>query len=207
MVSSLTCFRLYLSIKTHLSTLKYDAKAHNGRIKNSSQADLDKRNDAKLFANLAKLATTTPEMATLLIANIAYGNDYPLEDIELARRNHVRWVKNRQSLGYLFSTDLQNIANYCVEKRIEFEDVFWGNPPHLMVLYLKKLVSIETMAILGVLIPGLYDTLLKNKQLSLWKSELILAHKLSSFIRFDKDRFETMYRKTKEELECHHEKV
>lgn len=207
MTSALTCFRLYLSIKTHLTTMKYDAKAHNGRIKNATQADLDARNDRKMFAALAKLADTTPEMATLLIANIAYGNDYPLEDLELSKRNHIRWIKNKQSLGYLFSTDLQNISNYCVEKRVEFDDVFWGNPPHLMVLYLKKLVSIETMAILGVLIPGLYEGLLKQKQLSLWKQELILAHKLSSFIAFDRQRFETMYRKTKEELESHHEKV
>ena len=47
--------------------MKYDAKAHNGRIKNATQADLDARNDRKMFAALAKLADTTPELALVLI--------------------------------------------------------------------------------------------------------------------------------------------
>jgi len=206
-VSPLTCFRLYLSIKTHLTTLSYDAKAHGGRIKNATTEVLESRNDHLRFVHLSKLADSVPEMATLLIANFAYGNEYPLEDFELAKRNHQRWIKHKQSLTYRYTTDLQNISNYCTEKQIPFDYEFMSNPNHMIRLHKSRLISIQTLAIISTFEQASFRCLLKDSVLAFWKKDILLAYKLASFIKFDAEKFETMYRKTKEELECYHEKV
>lgn len=201
MITPERCFQLYLSIKTHFTTEKYDAIKYNGRIKNSTLSDLQSRNDRSLFIHAAKKFDNVQHAASFFVANFAYGNLYPVEDHERAESLYTQWQRKRQSLFKTFSDDLDTLAsmNMSYEELISTEKI----PPLFVALKTGK-INIETLTIMNKL-ENFSDGW--KSIFHLWKSDLLRIRKLESFIKFDEAKFRTTYNTFKDTLVQHHEEV
>ncbi|MHB8123670.1 MAG: hypothetical protein ACYDG4_16145 [Desulfuromonadaceae bacterium] len=187
MVAPEKCFQLYLAVKNHFTVSRYDAVKYNARVKGATLETLLSRNDSGLICRLSKKFKTVPETASFFVANMAYGNEYPFDDEERSFKLYNRWQKNRQSLTKMFKDD----CSVVTDSGISWQDLISTSdiPPLFMMMKNGK-VNIETLAILNILNPFV-DSWMKNHPL--WKSDFLRIKKLSSFIKFDKDKFKALY--------------
>lgn len=199
MITPERCFQLYLSIKTHFTTEKYDAIKYNGRIKNSTTADLQARNDKGLFVFAAKQFDNVQHAASYFAANFAYGNFYPVEDHDKAETYYIKWQRNRQSLFKVFSDDLDTLSSMNMSYS---ELVSTDKIPPLFVAFKTGKINIETLTIMNKL-ENFSDSW--KSIFHLWKSDLLRIRKLDSFIKFDEAKFTNTYKTFKETLVNHHE--
>jgi hypothetical protein len=201
MIAPERCFQLYLSIKTHFSNEKYDAIKYNGRIKNATIDDFNKRNDKALFTVASRKFDDTKHAASFFVANFAYGNTYPLDDEEKAFKFYTQWQRNRQSLTKMFRDDL----DYLASKKISYEELISTDKiPPLFVAYKSGKINIETLTIMNAL-ENFSDRW--KSIFHLWKDDLLRIRKLESFIKFDEAKFQQIYSDFKESLVAHHEEV
>ena len=180
MIPPVKTFQLYMAVKLHFTQKSYDVLKQRGHVKNTSQVDLDKRNDKGLFYNFSKLAETPKEMASILVANFAYGNVYPVEDVEKAKSLYHQWRRNRESISYIFRKDLSTIANANVD---------W------FTLLLNRKITIETVCIMQAL--DTEDIL--NEIPTAWSTWRLKIMKLTPFVKFDKDKLTPIYQSFKEQ--------
>lgn len=192
MIDPVRTFQLYLSIKAHFNSEKYDAVAYKGRIKNSSKEDFEKRRDKLLFINFSKLAKSIPEISSIFVANFAYGNDYPLDDIERSLNNYKKWSKVRESLTKTFKDDVELLFEETYNKNIKDYKL------HLFNMVINNAVNRETSVIIDSFDP-LFD--LWDKNFPIWKPEIRRVRKLSSFVKFDVDKFRNIFNQIKEDTE------
>lgn len=187
MIAPVKTFQLYMAVKLHFTQKSYDVLKQRGHVKNTTQADLDKRNDKGLFYHFSKIAETPKEMAAILVANFAYGNPYPVEDAEKAKTLYQQWRKNRESISYIFRKDLSTIAN---------AEVDW------FTLLLNRKINIETVCIMQAL-----DTEDILKEIpTAWSTRRLKIMKLTPFVKFDRDKLDPLYQSFKEELKINHGK-
>jgi hypothetical protein len=201
MIAPERCFQLYLSIKTHFANEKYDAIKHNGRIKNATIDDFNKRNDKALITLAAKRFYDTKHAASFFVANFAYGNTYPFDDEEKATKLYTQWQRNRQSLTKMFMDDLDylTLKGVSYEKLVSIEQI-----PPLFVAYKSGKINIETLTIMNAL-ENFSDSW--KSIFHLWRDDLLRIRKLESFIKFDEAKFQQIYSDFKESLVAHHEEV
>lgn len=198
-VDPFRCFTLYLSIKTHFTNERYDALVHNGRIK-TSREQFENRVDRNLFILLAKRFDSVQHAVSYFVANLAYGNTYPLHDFDQGFDNYNKWQRVRQSLTKTFMDDLDYLANsgLTLDGLLNAKD---GMPPLFMLMKNRK-VNIETVAILNKLNPFV-DTWKQSHKI--WKDDFLVIKKLGSFLKVDYDKFNKIYSNFKEALKENHE--
>jgi len=117
MIDVQKCFWLYLSVKTHFTNQKYNAVKMNGRIK---AVKVETRKDYGLFLSLSKKFGDTKEAGTYFIANMVYGNQFPLTDFDAGQKNVLKWRKYKLSRDVKFGDDIDYIMNRCSN----FNDIF-----------------------------------------------------------------------------------
>ena len=201
MIAPERCFQLYLSIKTHFTSEKYDAIKYNGRIKNATIDDFNKRNDRALFTMAARKFDDTKHAASFFVANFAYGNFYPLDDEDRALNLYTQWQRNRQSLTKMFTDDLGYLSHLGLSHK---EIISTDKIPPLFIAYKSGKVNIETLTIMNAL-DNFSDSW--KSIFHLWKSDLLRIRKLESFIKFDEAKFQQLYSDYREVLVHSHEEV
>lgn len=200
MIPAETVFQLYLAVKAHFFTERYDVLEYAGRIKNSGVEYMEERNDAGLFRELAKRFNSKQEAATFMVANMAYGNSYPMTDLEKAFEQVKQWQKRKQSLTKTFKDDLATMVN----SGYTFKELFHGddkNMPRAFAALQNRKVSIESLAIIDKIenFTGRW-----SKQYPFWKAEVLRIRKLGSFVKVDATKFGNLYYTMKEELKADH---
>jgi hypothetical protein len=200
MIEPLKCFSLYIGIKTHFTNEKYDAIKHHGRTSAGTAKTFEARHDKGLFVMLAKQFKSPQQAASYFVANIAYGNLYPVTDVDVGMENYTNWQKKRQSLTKMFTDDLSFLVNtgMTYKELMSFED---GIPP-LFVLMKNGKINIETLAIMNT-IENFVDTWKSVNPI--WKDDFLRVAKLGSFVRFDTAKFTNLFINFKEELKENHE--
>lgn len=172
-------------MKLHFTQKSYDVLSNGGRVKNTTQTDLEKRRDKGLFFHFSKLAETPKDMASILVANFALGNFYPIDDPTKALKLHHTWKKTKESLSYTFTNDIRTI---------EESDKSW------FTLLLNQKISIMSVVILDDILEGK----LKDEIPTAWSSYRMRLDKIRPFIRYDKAKFTSIYHSIKEECKAYH---
>jgi len=186
-IDPIKTLQLYLSIKTHFSSKTFDAIKGNGRFKNATGKHLDQRKDKPLIVSFSRKCSDVQQCASVLVANFAYGNEYPFDDIDKAFSHYKKFQKIRQSLTRTFTDDIIFINKYCKDTNREFNIIFETNgTPIIFSLALSGKIHIETVAILDKL---LNFTPVWLSQPTLWKKEFLKIKKLQSFINIDEAKF------------------
>ena len=137
----------YQAIKLHFTSENYNFFQYDGKTRVSIDA-FQKRRDKFLFHRLAR-KYRDDEMVPFLVANFVHSDDNWTKSLleDEAEETYRDWKRTTDSMSKIYVEDLQKIAT-----KNTFNDLFKvedGQFPKLLVAFLQKDVTIETMVILN----------------------------------------------------------
>jgi hypothetical protein len=143
-------YKLYLALKLHFTTEKYDITKTRGAVKASEKAFL-KRKDIIAMRKLAR-DYKKKEIIDLLVANFVSGDKWGGMFDTRSAEVYKEWKARKARRDYQFEQDIELI-------KLEMEKESISNPfvadsgQHALVyrLYLGKKISIETLVLLDKL--------------------------------------------------------
>jgi hypothetical protein len=138
----------YQAIKLHFTSEKYNFFQYDGKTRVSVEA-FQKRRDKFLFHRLAR-KYRDDEMVPFLVANFVHSDDNWTRSLleEEAEDTFRRWKRTTDSMTKVYLEDLQKV---CPDPK-EFNNLFKvedGQFPKLLVSFMQKEITIETMVILN----------------------------------------------------------
>lgn len=178
-VDEFTFFRIYVAVKTHFLS-NYNFKKYSGKTKVTPES-LIKRSDYVLIKYISKQFATKKDAITFFVANMAYGNLYPLSDFEYAKTLQKKYIYTKESLTNVVKNDIL----YLNEIRCNKSN-FGGEMSWIFEYLLRQKIHVETVAILDRKYHFL-EQWMKNPELDLWKKDILRIKKLQTFIKFEGD--------------------
>ena len=138
-------YNYYLALKQHFGSESYDYFKYNGKVRTNPQA-FETRKDKFFFYKLSK----RKEAKDIILANMSSDSKMWIGDVvsEKGEDNYNEWLRRKQSLSYVFKTDLGQLnedfnSNFVVVN---------GQHPFALKLYTRNSIHIETLIILDDLI-------------------------------------------------------
>ena len=185
-------YRLYLALKLHFTTKKYDITKTRGAVKASEKSFL-KRKDLMAMRKLAR-DYSKQEIIDLLVANFVSGDKWGgVQSAEVYKD----WKARKTNREYSFKQDLAKI-----QLEMEREDIvnpFEANDgyhPLVYRLYFGHLISIETLIVLDKLynyvIIDVDDIFLQDINLLVTKYRPFV--RLTDTMRSNSENFFTSYK-------------
>ena len=189
-------YKMYLALKLHFTTDKYDVIKQKGKVRASRQA-FAKRKDLYSIKKVSK-TYSDEEVANFLVANFVSGDRWGGVFDSEAGETYTHWKKKMESLSYIFSSELDNLLLELEEKGKDFDYAFTvlnGQHPYIIKSYLRKSISLETLLILNSLYPFLdkFDSEISDN--ILWPDISRLIHKYKPFLKFNKEKFDGILRR------------
>lgn len=137
-------YQKYLALKRHFDSDTYDYFKYHGKIK-TSKTSFDVRKDKYSFYKLSRMKY--PE--SFMVANIIDNDHFWSGDFTSAEAESTfkKWQSRKESLTYNFKQAIAAMMD-DYDKNIIFET---GDHPRLLVLFIRKVVSPETLLILNKL--------------------------------------------------------
>ena len=189
-------YKMYLALKLHFTTENYDVIAQRGRVR-ASRAAFAKRKDLYSIKKVSK-TYSDEEVANFLVANFVSGDRWGgMFDSEAGER-YSDWKKRIESLGYIFTNDLDNLLQDLESQNMTFADAFKitrSEHPYIIKAFLRKTISLETLVIIEKLDPFLdnFDANMPDK--IMWPDISRLMRKYKPFLRFDREKFDAIFRR------------
>jgi hypothetical protein len=178
-------YKLYLALKLHFTTEKYDITKTRGAVKASEKAFL-KRKDIIAMRKLAR-DYKKKEIIDLLVANFVSGDKWGGMFDTQSSEIYKEWKARKSRRDYQFVQDVELI-------KLEMEKQSISNPfvaeqgHHALVyrLYLGKKITIESL----VLLDKLFDFSYKEEDDIFLKDISMLIRKYRPFVKLtDKMRY------------------
>jgi len=178
-------YKMYLGIRLHFSSPKYDFVKYNGEI-NCSHTSFLKRNDRYFFHKLAK-RYSRPEFQDFLVGNFAVEDNVNPKWLtgDAAESNYKEWTKIQQSISRVFDQDLKT----CIEYHKPFGGLFKCESkthPPIVKLLLQKKISIVSAIILDSYLNWTEFTNHEVDEDWVWPKLQSTLHNCQPFIKYDK---------------------
>ena len=137
----------YQAIKLHFTSEQYNFFHYDGKTRVSIDA-FQKRRDKFLFHRLAR-KYRDDEMVPFLVANFIHSDDNWTKSLleEEAEEAYRDWKRRTDSMTKIYTEDLQKVCNK--ENFNSLFEVKDGQHPKLLVHYMQKDVTLETLVILN----------------------------------------------------------
>jgi hypothetical protein len=183
-MKSFDLYVYYLALKQHFTKDSYDYFRYGGKVSASTRA-FEGRNDRYYFDKLAKLK----DPRSFILANIVERGAQvwvgELVNSDAAEVAYNSWLKRNQSLTYSFSNELGQLDDdFDTNFRLEN-----GGHPPLLKLYLRGVVSIETLVIL-VHLTGCYNKWSKAMEYDpVWQEVAMKVRKYQPFMTYELPKF------------------
>ena len=186
---------MYQAIKLHFSTEGYNFFLYDGKTRVSIEA-FEKRRDKFLFHRLAR-KYRDDEMVSFLVANFVHSDSNWTKSLleEEAESTYREWKRITDSMTKVYIEDLQRV---CSEPK-EFNNLFKvedGQFPKLLVSFMQKEVTLETMVILN----NIFDFIrIWDKKISddiIYPKLSRKIRKYGSFLTVDVDKYKTLTKRT-----------
>lgn len=184
----------YQAIKLHFTSESYNFFHYDGKTRVSIDA-FQKRRDKFLFHRLAR-KYRDDEMVPFLVANFVHSDDNWTKSLleEEAEETYRDWKRTTDSMSKIFVEDLQKVAT-----KETFNDLFKvedGQYPKLLVAFLQKDVTIETMVILN----NIFDFIkIWDKKISddiIYPKISRKIRKYGAFLNVNVDKYKILTRET-----------
>jgi len=184
----------YQAIKLHFSSESYNFFHYDGKTRVSIDA-FQKRRDKFLFHRLAR-KYRDEEMVPFLVANFVNSDDNWTKSLleEEAEETYRDWKRRTDSMTKIYTEDLQKIAT-----KDNFNDLFKveeGQHPKLLVLFMQKEVTMETMVILN----NIFDFIkIWDKKISddfIYPKVSRKIRKYGAFLNVNVDKYKTLTKET-----------
>lgn len=179
-------YQLYHALHLHF-TSNYDFIKYHGKT-NVSPESFDRRRDKYTFARLSR-KYSLDDLKGFFIANMVEKPDrWPGEFLQQDCEDiHKRWLKTIQSLSYVFQEELSTIFAYLTEEeRVEHFRVINGEYPELLLYYMHKTISLETLVILNSLVGFINSWNTKITDTYIWPDIKRKCEKYAPFFVFDR---------------------
>ena len=190
-------YRMYLAMKLHFTTEKFDYFQAGGRT-NAKEETYQGRNDFWFFETLAK-KHTAQEIQELLLASFVLSEETQkvwIGDIKsLGNDRYLVWKKQMDSLSYDFGQDLDTMVHSLEQGLYTFASLFGATlnesearPPGALKLFYKEKIALLTLLICDQamnFIP-LWDKYLKDP---LWERTSFKIKKTKPFLSIPVDKF------------------
>ena len=187
-------YGLYQAIKLHFTSEKYNFFQYDGKTRVSVDA-FQKRRDKFLFHRLAR-KYRDDEMVPFLVANFVHSDGNWTKSLleEEAESTYREWKRKTDSMSKIYVEDLEKIAN-----KNNFNELFKvedGQFPKLLVAFLQKDVTIETMVILN----NIFDFIrIWDKKISddvIYPKVSRKIRKYGSFLNVNVDKYKQLTKET-----------
>lgn len=195
MITGLSFFKVYFSVKLHLFT-SYDIVKYNGKTQNF-EAKFNSRKDRYIFEKYAKKCSNTQDAIGFTVSNFMHNNqDWVYGDPESATLVYKEWLAFTSSLCYNLGRELDLLCDISNQKGLSLKSLLGktesGNKAPLLQLYLAKKVSSDLIVFVNR----------KQEFLDSWKIEyendpfiLETVKKLSKYKTFSNPKFEVLNQK------------
>lgn len=176
----------YIALKNHFTQKNYDFFTYGGKVR-AKESSFEIRKDKYFFYKLSK----HKDVQNFLLANLLDGGkDFWVGTMRDSGPEEVYrdWKKRQESLTYTFKNDLTKLND---DFDSNFRDEKYGHP-HLLRLYLRGDVCIETMCILDMLVN--YSTPW-NKFLEkdlIWSDKYTIIKKYKPFLSINTDKMKAI---------------
>lgn len=134
-------YRTYVALKSHFNEMKFDYFKNSGKTKAGTDA-FERRDDIPYFYKLSK-HRDSPKM---ILANLVENPKIWVGDVltDHGQEVYKSWQRRNQRLTYQFKCDIKELnddfnSNFIVKG---------GQHPHLLKLYMRKKITLETLVIL-----------------------------------------------------------
>lgn len=178
-------YKLYLALKLHFTTEKYDITKTRGAVKASEKAFL-KRKDIIAMRKLAR-DYKKKEVIDLLVANFVSGDRWGGMFDSQSAEVYKEWKARKSRRDYQFEQDVELIRLEMEKQSIS--DPFVADQGHhalIYRLYLGKKITIESL----VLLDKLFDLSYKEEDDIFLKDISMLIRKYRPFVKLtDKMRY------------------
>lgn len=181
-------YLLFLALRTHFNNAKYDFFQMHGKLR-ASKESYAKRHDKYFFERLAK-DYTCEELKEFYIANLLEDKHYITDLLdENATRNYRDFQRRRQSLTYNFISELEGLFNNSSTGPFKLND---GEYPDIVNLYLRHVLSPETMVILNDFIQ--YENKFNEHMRDdiIWSKVSLKLRKYKPFVHYDRTKLKTV---------------
>lgn len=187
-------YKTYIALKNHFSSDKYDYHKYNGNVKASIQS-FHKRKDRLFFERLSR-QKKDDEIIDFFVSNFISSTDpsslWIGDIIKNGNEIYLEWKKKRQSLSYVFESDLRNV--FEGKNFLEFINLKNNKHPKLVKEYFSGNLSLETMVILDKMIH--YREKFDKQLLDpIWELISMKIKKYSPFLVIDLDKYKNIIRK------------
>jgi hypothetical protein len=182
-LSGYGAYKLFLAIRAHFDRTEYDYFKYEGKT-NATRDAYEARKDKQFFETLSK-RYTPKELRDLYISNILDDRLYVTDLLsEEANETLFEYLGRRQSIAYVFENELSKILGN--DPKAVFETVV-GEYPRILIMFLRRMVSIETMVILNDFIgySSKYDAYLGDHDI-LWSQIRSKIVNYKGFFKYDK---------------------
>ena len=201
-VKAINAYRMYLAVKLHFMTDKYNITESKDHIRVSKQK-FDERNQYNLYEKFANKFDNKQQMAQYLIANFAYGawgnTDIVFGTAE-ADSNYKEWNKRKESITQVFKNDLSKIRLNFETNNMKFlpdlESKF-PSVPQLFQMFLGNHITIETLVIIDSIHPYLDNW--KHNLGKLFEDDIRRIIKVKPFVKFDSKKMKPIFMEFSEE--------
>ena len=176
-------YMLFLALRTHFTKDNYDFFVMCGKLR-ANKDSYNRRMDKTLFEKIAR-DYSAQELKGLFISNLLQDRHYIAEFIdEQAEMVHVDYKRRRQSLSYVCTNDMDRIFNQNDIKRSFSASK--NRYPDLITLFLRGVVSIETMVIIDDILgfSKKYDRLYHDD--AIWPKISRKINKYRPFLKYDR---------------------
>lgn len=176
------CYIKYVSLKNHFTKKSYNYHLYKGKIKSNFNT-FNVRKDKIFFEKLSKHI----DIEGFLLSNIVCNPKVYIRDLaysESAEAIYQQWLKNNQSLTYIFKQDISKITDF--DSSLIVED---NSHPQLLRLFLQKKIQLETLCIILELSGAkkYWDNKLDYDPV--WDMLKLKVEKYLPFIEYDKGKF------------------
>lgn len=178
---------VFVTIRTHFESPTFDFFKHH-KVK-ATRTTYEKRSDRWFFEKVAK-EFQDKELRDFFIANRLQDKNYVTELLEDdAVKNYVEYQGRRQALSYMFANEVERLFRYGIKKPFEIVE---GEYPYIISLYLRRVISPETMVILSDFIPFFekFDKHFANDLI--WTKIALKLKRYKPFVKYDKDKFKSI---------------
>ena len=191
-MDAIDAYKVYLGVKNHFTLDSYDWFKYNKKV-NVTYDSFLKRKDKIFFAKLGNRKDAYLE--EFLVSNFMHDTKMWVGELlsEECEDRYKEWKRRQESLTYVFKNEMDFISGWTSTELNEFFNAKGGDQPPIIKKYLRKEISLETLAILNSLLQFVkrYDIMIHDP---IYKEVSKLCKKYQPFLNYDTTRMKKSLR-------------
>jgi len=191
-MDAIDAYKVYLGVKNHFTLDSYDWFKYNKKV-NVTYDSFLKRKDKIFFAKLGNRKDAYLE--EFLVSNFMHDTKMWVGELlsEECEERYKEWKRRQESLTYVFKNEMDFISGWTANELNEFFTAKGGDHPPIIKKYLRKEISLETLAILNSLLQFVkrYDIMIHDP---IYKEVSKLCKKYQPFLNYDMTRMKKSLR-------------